>query len=116
MEKVERYLIFFLLVRERSLTAFLDRADIRERASLTRSSRIFLNLSYLSLCLSFVRSFPFSFTKAQYYRLCRFRLYLTFKISRVRPICNSIEKKKKRKEGRMKGRRLMNLLLDFWNN
>lgn len=55
MEKVERYLIFFLLVRERSLTAFLDRADIRERASLTRSSRIFLNLSYLSFSVS--RSF-----------------------------------------------------------
>lgn len=113
MEKVERYLIFFLLVRERSLTAFLDRADIRERASLTRSSRIFLNLSYLSLCLSFVRSFPFSFTKAQYYRLCRFRLYLTFKISRVRPICNSIEKKKKKERRKDEGTKTNELIIRF---
>lgn len=50
------------LFANESLTAFLDRADIRERGSFTRSFRVSFSIYHLSLSLvrSFVSSFSFS--------------------------------------------------------
>ena len=91
------------LFANESLTAFLDRADIRERGSFTRSFRVSFSIYHLSLSL--VRSFlPSLSHDSPILRLCRFRLYLAFKISRVRPICNSVgEKKRKEKKRKDEG-------------
>lgn len=98
-ERIERYLI---PVRER-IPNCIPWSSRYSRTWLlyTILSRIFLNLSSLSLSRSFVSSFSFS---RQPYITCRFRLYLAFKISRVRPICNSVgEKKRKEKKRKDEG-------------
>lgn len=100
-ERVERYLI---PVRER-IPNCIPWSSRYSRTWLlyTILSRIFLNLS--SLSLSLVRSFlPSLSHDSPILRLCRFRLYLAFKISRVRPICNSVgEKKRKEKKRKDEG-------------
>lgn len=55
------------LFANESLTAFLDRADIRERGSFTRSFRVSFSIYHLSLSLSFVRFFLLFLTTALYY-------------------------------------------------